>query len=140
MDRCRTCHLAIDRAGYEKYPQPFTTHPNLDQYVGSASPHPIERTGCTACHEGMGQSVSFVDAAHTPATEEQKKEWEEAYHWEEPHLWDYPMLPDEPDRGLVREVSQAGDLSAQRGQADHRLRDVRAGRLLTRATRRRAST
>ena len=30
MDRCQTCHLAIDKAGYEKYPQPFTTHPNLD--------------------------------------------------------------------------------------------------------------
>ena len=27
MDRCQTCHLAIDRKGYEKYPQPFTTHP-----------------------------------------------------------------------------------------------------------------
>ena len=93
MDRCRTCHLAIDRVGYEKYPQPFTTHPGLDKYVGSASPHPIDRTGCTACHEGMGQSVSFVDAAHTPATDEQKEEWEETYHWEEPHLWDYPMLP-----------------------------------------------
>jgi cytochrome c2 len=93
MDRCQTCHLAIDRRGYEKYPQPFTTHPNLEQYVGSASPHPIERTGCTACHEGMGQSVSFVDAAHTPSAEEQKVAWEEAYHWEEPHLWDYPMLP-----------------------------------------------
>jgi mono/diheme cytochrome c family protein len=93
IDRCRTCHLAIDRTGYEEYPQPFTTHPNLDQYVGSASPHPIERTGCTVCHEGMGQSVDFVDAAHTPATEEQKHEWEELYNWEEPHLWDYPMLP-----------------------------------------------
>jgi cytochrome c2 len=93
MDRCQTCHLAIDRRGYEEYPQPFTTHPNLEQYVGSASPHPIERTGCTACHEGMGQSVSFVDAAHTPSTEQQKEEWEQTYHWEEPHLWDYPMLP-----------------------------------------------
>ena len=29
MDRCQTCHLAIDKKGYEKYPQPFTTHPNL---------------------------------------------------------------------------------------------------------------
>ncbi len=27
MDRCQTCHLAIDKKGYEKYPQPFTTHP-----------------------------------------------------------------------------------------------------------------
>ncbi len=72
MDRCTTCHLAIDKKGYEKYPQPFTTHPNLDQYVGSASPHPIDKTGCTACHEGSGQSVSFRDAQHTPSTEEKK--------------------------------------------------------------------
>jgi len=29
MDRCTTCHLAIDAKGYEKYPEPFKTHPNL---------------------------------------------------------------------------------------------------------------
>jgi mono/diheme cytochrome c family protein len=93
MDRCQTCHLAIDKKGFEKYPQPFTTHPNLDTYLGGSSPHPIDRIGCTACHEGMGQSVSFRDAAHAPSTEKQKEEWEKKYHWEEPHLWDYPMLP-----------------------------------------------
>ena len=93
MDRCTTCHLAIDRKGYEKYPQPFTTHPNLDQYVGSASPHPIDRAGCTVCHEGSGQSVSFRDAQHTPSTAAKKEEWEKKFHWEEPHEWDYPMLP-----------------------------------------------
>ena len=93
MDRCQTCHLAIDKKGYEKYPQPFTTHSNLDRYVGSNSPHPIDKTGCTVCHEGMGQSVSFVDAAHTPSTPPQKEEWEKSHDWEEPHLWDFPMLP-----------------------------------------------
>ncbi len=93
MDRCQTCHLAIDKKGFEKYPQPFTTHPNLSTYLGGDSPHPIDRIGCTACHEGMGQSVSFRDAAHTPTGEKQKEEWEKKYHWEEPHLWDYPMLP-----------------------------------------------
>jgi mono/diheme cytochrome c family protein/archaellum component FlaC len=93
MDRCQTCHLAIDRPGYEQYPQPFRTHPNLSTYLGSNSKHPLDQVGCTVCHEGMGQSVSFRDASHTPATEEQKTEWEEKYHWEEPHLWDYPMLP-----------------------------------------------
>ena len=92
MDRCVTCHLAIDRVGYEDYPQPFTTHPNLEAYVGGASPHPIESTGCTVCHEGMGQSISFLDAAHTPSDEEERQRWEEEYHWEDPHLWDYPML------------------------------------------------
>ncbi len=93
MDRCQTCHLAIDRAGYEKYPQPFRTHPNLPVYLSSGSKHPMDQVGCTVCHEGMGQSVSFRDASHTPSSPEQAHEWEEKYHWEEPHLWDYPMLP-----------------------------------------------
>ena len=93
MDRCQTCHLAIDKKGYEKYPQPYTTHPNLETYLGGSSKHPIDKVGCTVCHEGMGQSVSFRDAAHAPSEEKQKLEWEEKYGWEEPHLWDYPMLP-----------------------------------------------
>ena len=93
MDRCQTCHLAIDRAGYEKYPQPFRTHPNLNVYLGSNSKHPLDQVGCTVCHEGMGQSVSFRDASHAPSSPEQAHEWEEKYDWEEPHLWDYPMLP-----------------------------------------------
>jgi mono/diheme cytochrome c family protein len=92
MDRCQTCHLAIDRKGYEKYPQPFTTHPNLVMYLGGSSPHPVDRVGCTVCHEGMGQSVSFRDAAHAPANPKQQEEWEKKFHWEQPHLWDYPML------------------------------------------------
>ena len=93
MDRCTTCHLSIDRQGYEEYPQPFRTHPNLDAYLGSDSPHPIGAIGCTVCHEGMGQSVSFRDAVHTPRDDEQAHEWEEQHHWEPPHYWDYPMLP-----------------------------------------------
>src|ERR1700738_3306167 len=71
IDRCQTCHLSIDQKGYEKYPQPFTTHPDLATYLGGNSPHPIDRVGCTVCHEGMGQSVSFRDAAHMPGDEKQ---------------------------------------------------------------------
>jgi mono/diheme cytochrome c family protein len=93
MDRCTTCHLSIDRRGYEKYPQPFTTHPNLNVYLGSDSPHPLNRIGCTVCHEGMGQSVTFRDSAHTPRTEEQEHAWADEHGWQEPHYWDYPMLP-----------------------------------------------
>ena len=93
MDRCTSCHLSIDREGYEEYPQPFTTHPNLSAYIGSASPHPLGEFGCTVCHEGMGQSVNFEYASHTPANPDQMREWEETRHWEVPHLWDYPMLP-----------------------------------------------
>jgi mono/diheme cytochrome c family protein len=93
MDRCTTCHLSIDRKGYEKYPQPFTTHPNLSVYLGSDSPHPLNRIGCTVCHDGMGQSVTFSDAAHTPRDEKQEHAWAEEYGWKESHYWDYPMLP-----------------------------------------------
>ena len=93
LDRCQTCHLAIDKKGYEKYPQPFTTHPNLSAYLGGDSPHPIDKIGCTVCHEGMGQSVSFRDASHTPTTPKIQEEWEKKFGWEPPHSWDYPMLP-----------------------------------------------
>jgi hypothetical protein len=93
MDRCTTCHLAIDRRGYEKYPQPYRTHPNLSAYVGSDSPHPLATTGCTVCHQGLGGSTSFNDASHYPSNAKQRQEWEEKYHWHEPHMWDYPMLP-----------------------------------------------
>src|SRR5262249_5764625 len=93
MDRCQTCHLAIDKKGYEKYPEPYRTHPNLDLFLGGSSKHPIDKVGCTVCHEGEGGSVDFVHASHTPSTPKQKEEWEKTYHWEEPHEWDYPMLP-----------------------------------------------
>ena len=57
------------------------------------------RVGCTVCHEGMGQSVSFRDASHMPGGRTTRSgtpsrvKWEEEFDWEEPHLWDYPMLP-----------------------------------------------
>src|SRR5207245_8185413 len=36
MDRCETCHLAIDKKGDEKYPEPYTTHPDLATYLGGS--------------------------------------------------------------------------------------------------------
>ncbi len=59
----------------------------------ASSPHPIEHIGCTVCHEGQGQSVSFATTFHTPGSEEQKEAWEQKYGWTEPESWDYPMLP-----------------------------------------------
>jgi mono/diheme cytochrome c family protein len=93
IDRCGTCHLAIEKKGYENYPQPFTTHPNLSAYIGSDSPHPLNKVGCTVCHDGMGQSVDFTLSAHTPRDEKQEKEWEEEHDWHRLHHWDSPMLP-----------------------------------------------
>ncbi len=93
VDRCTTCHLAIDRKGFEDAPQPFRTHPQLDLFLSSGAAHPLEKIGCTICHGGGGQSLTFVQAAHTPQNEEQAKEWKKKYHWHELHKWEAKMLP-----------------------------------------------
>ncbi|MBI4358934.1 MAG: c-type cytochrome [Candidatus Omnitrophica bacterium] len=93
VDRCTSCHLAIDREGFEKAPQPFQTHPNLDLFLSAASPHPLEKIGCTVCHGGSGQSLDFIHTAHTPRNKEQAKEWKKKYHWHELEKWEAKMLP-----------------------------------------------
>ncbi len=93
VDRCTTCHLGIDQKGFEDAPQPLRTHPKLDMYLGSMSPHPLEKIGCTACHGGSGQAVSFVETAHTPNDEVQMKQWLKKYHWRELESWENKMLP-----------------------------------------------
>jgi mono/diheme cytochrome c family protein len=96
IDRCTTCHLAIDRKGWtgeELKNTPFKSHPNLDLYVGDSSPHPMSKFGCTVCHAGQGMSVDFYYAAHMPRDKAQAKEWEELYHWTPIHHFDDPMLP-----------------------------------------------
>lgn len=93
VDRCTTCHMGIATSGYENAAQPYTTHPDLELYLSSASPHPMESFGCTSCHSGRGRGTDFTYAAHSPRNEEQAKEWEEKYGWHELHYWDTPMFP-----------------------------------------------
>ena len=93
VDRCTSCHLGIANPDYIDVPQPYTTHPNLDLYLSSTSPHSYEQFGCTSCHAGRGRGTNFTSAAHTPSSPEQKVEWEEKYHWHEMHYWLKPMLP-----------------------------------------------
>lgn len=94
VDRCTTCHLGIDKKGYENAPQPFTTHPNLELFL--QGPHPLERVGCTSCHGGRGRGTTFFTAVHTPSTAEQEKAWAKysgggkEYH--RFHFWDSPMV------------------------------------------------
>lgn len=40
-------------------------HPRLDLYADPDSKHPMDKIGCTSCHDGSGQETSFVLAAHT---------------------------------------------------------------------------
>lgn len=74
VDRCQTCHIAINRAGFENEPQPFRTHPRREVLLANSA-HPPEKFGCTACHEGQGAAVNSVRQGHG-----------------EIHYWEYPLL------------------------------------------------
>jgi mono/diheme cytochrome c family protein len=64
VDRCTTCHLGIDDPAFETAPAPFTTHPGT-----WLTTHPIDRFGCTTCHEGQGEATDYSYAAHRPSPE-----------------------------------------------------------------------
>ena len=93
VDRCTSCHLGIANPDFKDAEQPYTTHPDLDLYLTSKSPHPEESFGCTSCHSGRSRGTSFISSAHTPNSPEQKKEWKEKYHWKPVKHWLQPMLP-----------------------------------------------
>ncbi len=94
VDTCKTCHVFIDKKGFEKQEQPYKTHSQLGILVGEGSPHSFKEFGCTTCHEGNGRKFHEFNApAHRPQNEEQKKEWERKYAFKESHHEPYPMLP-----------------------------------------------
>jgi len=74
VDRCQSCHLAINRPGFEKEPQPFRTHPRREVLLADSA-HPPQKFGCTSCHEGQGPAVNSVKQAHG-----------EVAYWETPLL------------------------------------------------------
>lgn len=102
VDRCTTCHQAIDTPGFEDQPNPYKTHPRLDLMLGSRSPHPIDKIGCTVCHEGRGPASDFVRSAHTPRNEAQKEQWEQKYGWHEMHHVIEKMIPLQYTEGKCR--------------------------------------
>jgi mono/diheme cytochrome c family protein/predicted nucleic acid-binding Zn-ribbon protein len=68
VDRCVTCHMGVDRSGFEKAPEPFKTHPKREVLFAN---HPIERFGCTPCHQGQGRALTVEDAhGHVPFWEQ----------------------------------------------------------------------
>ncbi|MCL6480835.1 MAG: c-type cytochrome [Firmicutes bacterium] len=72
VDRCVSCHVGIDDPRMTDVPQPYRLHPGeiLEH-------HPVDRFGCTICHQGQGAATNFHDAKA-----------EDAY-------WEYPLLPPE---------------------------------------------
>jgi cytochrome c2 len=95
IDRCTTCHVFIDRPGYEDQQNPYKTHPKVDSLaVGVNSAHPVKDFGCTSCHGGVGDRVNdFNSPAHIPQNHAQEQEWKAKYHWHEPHKVPQPMIP-----------------------------------------------
>lgn len=67
VDRCTTCHLAVEDPSYGGYPQPLAYHPLHEQ-------HPFEKFGCAICHRGQGRATTVADAHGNVA------------HWDEPML------------------------------------------------------
>jgi mono/diheme cytochrome c family protein len=69
VDRCTTCHVAIDKPALALGEEPFMAHPG--QFLEW---HPPEKFGCTVCHGGQGLATE-VKAAHGDVA-----------HWDEPLL------------------------------------------------------
>ncbi len=120
VDRCNSCHVNIDREGFEidwetatfkdevlagyvadNYDEDerigmtkvLASHPNLDLFMTSGSPHPMEGVGCTSCHQGRDRGITFVNTAHTPSDAEEEERWHRLYGWHKMHHWDFPMYP-----------------------------------------------
>lgn len=70
----------------------YAVHPRLDLFVGTNSPHPVEKFGCTICHAGQGSATEFNYASHTPTDAPQAEKWKKDHHYHASHYWDYPML------------------------------------------------
>ena len=161
VDRCMTCHRAIDRPGFESKKEaerlagelrtkleknlvepsrraeteervaqlqriaeaprdilnPFRTHPKLDTFVGSSSPHPLLEYGCTVCHRGQDRATEFGRAGHSPMSLRMRIRWEKlwnprARNWgfEENPFLETPMYP--------RQHWEAGCLKCHAGQVE----------------------
>ncbi len=108
FDRCRTCHYMIDSVdvgtkpgfphgsgekGTGTFEHPFASHPRLDLFLTSASPHPLPKFGCTSCHSGQGSGTTFQNASHTPNNPAIEHDWHEKYGWFDNHFWEQPMNP-----------------------------------------------
>ncbi len=108
IDRCTTCHVFIDKVGYEDQSNPYKTHPKIDTLaVGVNSSHPVKDFGCTSCHGGVGDRVNdFNSPAHVPQNAAQEKEWVKKYHYHPPHKVPQPMLSLQYTEGMCIKCHQ----------------------------------
>jgi cytochrome c1 len=106
VDRCVSCHVGIDKAGFEnteKYVNPYRTHPRRDVLLAK---HPPETFGCTVCHDGEGPQTKGVGALGA--------KYDHAY---DDHYWETPLLDLYPARNLEKLPDVPGAAAAAAGTA-----------------------
>jgi mono/diheme cytochrome c family protein len=80
VDRCESCHTGSNRGGFEQVtPTYFRSHPYRRTLFAI---HPVEKFGCTACHDGQGRATTKF-YAHAPTND---------HHYAEKHFWEFPLL------------------------------------------------
>ena len=141
MDRCQTCHLAIDKKGYEKYPQPFTTHPESVDRI-SAATRRIRSTGSAArcATRAWGSRSASATRRTCRATRSRRKSGRRSTTGKQPHLWDYPMLPTKMTEASCAKCHKQQVYVPKADNAERRLRAPTSAPAATPATRPRAST
>jgi mono/diheme cytochrome c family protein len=62
IDRCTTCHMAVEDPAFASAQQPLRTHPRPELL----KVHPVETFGCTICHGGQGLATTYYGSSHDP--------------------------------------------------------------------------
>ncbi len=57
IDRCVSCHVALEDPRMADAQQPLRTHPGT-----LLATHDIQKVGCTVCHGGQGRALTKLDA------------------------------------------------------------------------------
>ncbi|MEX1039580.1 MAG: PDZ domain-containing protein, partial [Pirellulaceae bacterium] len=70
---------------------PFSSHPRLDLFVGTSSPHSAETVGCSVCHEGQSGATEFQWTSHTPNNLKDMARWKKEHGWFDNAHWIKPM-------------------------------------------------
>src|SRR5262249_36534222 len=60
VDRCVSCHPGMDNPAQAGAAQPYAPHSG-----DFLKHHPVERYGCTVCHQGQGAATVFSEAKAT---------------------------------------------------------------------------
>ena len=84
-----TVRLRVQRG----MPHPFSSHPRLDLFVGSLSPHKLQDFVCTTCHDGLGSATAIKWANHAPNELLQAYRWVKKHCMLVNHFWIFHMKP-----------------------------------------------